>query len=184
MRAPLGWIIYTGPCREQTCISKPSETLQGWTKCDYRQLNCKNKLWLPEVQNSTLLLHFFDESELETCDVTWMKTHALKKLSFLMFSCFLAAHSASVSSHQQLELLDLELLHVGHVLFCFLFFLCVFTSCSSGHSLRLQKCGTVSDLAGDRSVLHTHLESDSVSPCQSNFTQHFLFTGVPLCWVS
>lgn len=42
-----------------------------------------------------------------------------------MFSCFLTAHSASVSSHQQLELLDLELLHVGHVLFCFLFFLCV-----------------------------------------------------------
>lgn len=43
-----------------------------------------------------------------------------------MFSCFLAAHSASVSSHQQLELLDLELLHVGHVLFCFLgFFVCL-----------------------------------------------------------
>lgn len=107
-----------------------------------------------------------------------MKTHALKKLSFLMFSCFLAAHSASVSSHQQLELVDLELLHVGHVLFCFVF---LFTSCSSGHSLRLQKCSTVSDLAGDRFVLHTHLESDSVSPCQSNFAQQFLFTGVPLC---
>lgn len=40
-----------------------------------------------------------------------------------MFSCFLAAHSASVSSHQQLELVDLELLHVGHVLFCF--FVCL-----------------------------------------------------------
>lgn len=39
-------------------------------------------------------------------------------------------------------------------------------------------------LTGDRSVLHTHLESDSVGACQSNFTQQSLFTGIPPCAVS
>lgn len=132
--------LYRALQRTNICISKPSETLQGWTKCDYRHAYTTKlqehfqTCYMLQVQALTTWsakLNFspaslFDESELETCDVTWMKTHALKKLSFLMFSCFLAAHSANVSSHQQLELVDVELLHVGHVLFCFLFFLCVY----------------------------------------------------------
>lgn len=100
------------------------------------------------------------------------------KLNFLIiFFCFPAVHSALVSSHQQVELVDLGLLCM-QVMCCFFV---VFTSCSSGHSLRLQKCGTVSAHTGDRSVLHTHLELDSVSACQSNFTQQSLFTGIPPC---
>lgn len=127
--------LYRALQRTNICISKPSETLQGWTKYDYRHAYTTKlqehfqtcymlvqalTTWSAKLNFSPASL--FDESELETCDVIWMKTHALKKLSFLMFSCFLAAHSASVSSHQQLEFVDLRLLHVGHVLY---FLLCL-----------------------------------------------------------
>lgn len=98
MRAPLGWIIYTGPCREQTYVSQSHQrhSKAGLSVITdmHTQLNCKNtfrhatcykcKLWLPEVQNSTfLLLHFLMRASLKHMTLHGWKLMHLKSSVFL-----------------------------------------------------------------------------------------------------
>jgi len=111
-----------------------------------------------------------------TCDLTWVESHLFVKLNFYVLpSCFLAAHSASVSSHQLLNMWIQGWDACSS---------CVFAFCSSKHSLSLQKYGPVSALSRNRSVLCTRLDLDLNSASHNDFTQQSLFIEMPPCWDS
>lgn len=181
MRAPPGWIIYTGTCREPAYVSQSHlrHILRHTNKLQAHHRTChtsssnllkeeKKIDLLPALPLSVMQRSF--QGQCVPCGLTWVKSHHIWRC----ISCLSPALSATVSS---MNLVHFKLLCMS-VLCCPY---AVFTSCSSGHSLRLQKCGTVSALTTDRTVLHTHLEPDSVSACQSNSTQRSLFTGIPPC---
>lgn len=124
MRAPLGWIIYTGPRREQTYVSQSHQrhSKAGLSTSTHLHRGKQNTLGHAMYQVQALtswrakltISLFYCQTSRGKASNMWPnmgEKSSASKLHFLVIpSCFPAAHSASVSSHQQLELVDLGLL--------------------------------------------------------------------------